>query len=217
MIPGAADPSTGPGGYGFGTLSVNASGSVKFSGLLGDGTKVSASSVVVGSGQWPLYLSPYSGKGLVWGWLSFVTSSTGQETVGQLNWLKQPGAPGKLYPNGFVFTGGVRVIESLYSYASGAPVLDWPQGEGVIELDGGLSSGQTNAVTLSANNKLSGVGTNKLSLTLTTASGLFQGTVPVPGTKTGISVSGVLLQGGNAGYGLFLGATNSGSVYLGRE
>ena len=99
-------------------------------------------------------------------------------------------------------------------------MLDWTNG--VIELAGGnfyqpdtLSPGLTNGVTLEASNKL--VGTNKLSLTLTTASGLFQGTVPVPGTKTSISVSGVLLQGNNAGYGLFLGATNSGSVYLGPE
>ncbi len=213
MIPGAADASTEPGGYGFGTLSVSTSGTVAFSGLLGDGTKVTASSVVAGSGQWPLYLSPsaYAGKGLVWGWLGFATNSAGQ-TVGSLTWLKQAGLPGKLYPKGFAFSGGVQVTESLYSYTSGARALNWTNG--VIELDGGnLSSNLTNAVTLGANNKLSGA--NKLSLTLTTASGLFQGTVPAPGSKSGIAVSGVLLQGDNAGYGLFLGATNSGSVYLG--
>ena len=221
MIPGAANPSTAPGGYGFGTLSVKASGSVSLSGMLGDGTKVSASSVVAGSGQWPFYLAPYSGKGLVWGWVSFVTNSADQETVGQLTWLKPAGASGALYPNGF--TNGVQVMESLYAYTNGTPALNWPQGAGVIELDGGLSSGLTNAVTLGANNKLSG--TNKLSLTLTTASGLFQGTVPVNGSKSGISVSGVLLRGTNAGYGLFLGSaqsgilgpSQSGSVYLGRD
>ena len=221
MIPGAADPSTAPGGYGFGALSVKASGSVSLSGMLGDGTKVSASSVVVGSGRWPFYLAPYSGKGLVWGWVSFVTNGTDQETVGQLTWLKPAEAPGALYRNGF--TNGVQVMESLYAYTNGTPVLNWSQGAGVIELDGGLSSGLTNAVTLGANNKLSGA--NKLSLTLTTASGLFQGTVPVNGSKTGIAVSGVLLRGSNAGYGLFLGSaqggilgpTQSGSVYLGPD
>ncbi|MGO9203727.1 MAG: InlB B-repeat-containing protein [Limisphaerales bacterium] len=211
MIPEAADASTGPSGYGFGTLSVSASGGITFSITLGDGSKVTAgSSVVVGSGRWPLYLSPpaYAGKGLAWGWLSFAASSTDQ-TVGSLNWLKQGGLPGKLYPNGFVFSG-VPVTESPYSYTNGAPLLNWTDGQGLI----GLSSGLTNAVTLGANNKLTG--TNKLSLTLTTASGLFQGAVPEPGSKSGISVSGVLLQGGNAGYGLFLGTSNSGSVYLGQ-
>jgi len=214
VIPGAAEPSTGPGGYGFGTLSVNASGTVKFTITLGDGNKVTASSVVVGSDRWPLYLSPpaYAGKGLAWGWLSFPTNSAGQEMTGQLNWLKEPGVPGALYPNGF--SNAVQVTESLYSYASGAPVLNWTKG--LIELDGGnLSSNLTCAVTL-ANKKLSGT-TNKLSLTLTTASGLFQGTVPAPGGKSSISVSGVLLQGTNAGYGLFLGPTNTGSVYLRAE
>ncbi len=218
--PEPADPSTEPIGYGFGTLSVNTSGTIAFSGMLGDGTKVTASSVVVGSGQWPLYLSPsaYAGKGLAWGWLSFATNGAGQNVVGWLSWLKEAGLPGALYPNGFGFTNGVQVLESLYSYTSGARVLNWTNG--VIELVGGnfyqpdtLSPGLTNGVTLEANNKL--VGTNKLSLTLTTASGLFQGTVPAPGSKSGIAVSGVLLQGDNAGYGLFLGATNSGSVYLG--
>jgi hypothetical protein len=77
-----------------------------------------------------------------------------------------------------------------------------------------LSSNLTYGVSL-ANNKLAG--TNKLSLTLTTASGLFQGTVPGPGANSTISVSGVLLQGTNAGYGVFLGRTNSGSVYLGPQ
>jgi hypothetical protein len=218
--PDLADPSAGPGGYGFGTLSVNASGTVTFSGTLGDGTKVTAGGVVAGSDHWPLCLSPsaYAGKGLAWGWLSFATNSASQDVVGSLSWVKETGLPGKLYPQGFGFTNSLQVTESLYSYTNGARVLDWTNG--VIELVGGnfyqpdtLSPGLTNGVTLEANNKLSA--TNKLSLTLTTASGLFQGTVPVPGTKTTIPVSGVLLQGGNAGYGLFLGSTNTGSVYLG--
>ena len=222
LPPEPAGPSTEPIGYGFGTLSVNTSGAIAFSGTLGDGSKLTASSVVVGSGQWPLYLSPsaYAGKGLAWGWLGFATNGAGQDVVGSLSWLKEPGLPGALYPNGFGYTNGLQVLESLYSYTSGARVLNWTNG--VIELAGGnfyqpgtLSPGLTNGVTLEAGNKL--VGSNKLSLTLTTASGLFQGTVPVPGTKTSISVSGVLLQGINAGYGLFLGATNSGSVYLGPE
>ena len=220
--PDEADPSAEPGGYGFGTLSVNASGAVTFSITLGDGTKVTAgSSLVVGTGQWPLYLSPpaYAGKGLVWGWLSFAAGSA-EQTVGSLSWLKEAGLPGELYPNGFGFTNGLEVTESPYSYINGERTLNWTNG--VIELAGGnfyqpdtLSPGLTNGVTLGANDKLSG--TNKLSLTLTTASGLFQGAVPVPGTKTAISVSGVLLQGANAGYGLFLGTSNAGSVYLGQE
>ncbi|MGO8679082.1 MAG: InlB B-repeat-containing protein [Limisphaerales bacterium] len=214
MVPPApAESSNEPGGYGFGTLSVSALGAVTFSGMLGDGTKVTAGGAAVGSGQWPLYASPtaYAGKGLVWGWLSFVTNGATQDVAGSLTWLKQAGLPGALYPNGFGFTNEVQVLESPYSYTSGARVLNWTNG--VLELAGGnLSQALTSGVTLGANNKFSG--TNKLSLTLTTASGLFQGTVPVTGSKTGISVSGVLLQGGNAGYGLFLGSTNSGSVVL---
>jgi hypothetical protein len=213
-IPGASDPSTGPGGYSFGTLSVSASGGVSYSITLGEGNKASGSSTVVGSGLWPLYISLYGSNGVMMGWLGFVTNDAAQDVVGQVAWVKEPGAGGRLYPNGFRFTAGLDATESLYDYTSGLPVLDWSQG--VIELDGGnLASPLTNAVTLGANNKFTAA--NKLALTLTTSSGLFQGTVPVPGSKSGISVSGVILQGRNAGYGLFLGPSQSGSVWLHSE
>jgi len=214
---GGPDPSTEPAGTGFGTLNVNTSGTLTFSVMLGDGTTVTAGSVVVGSGQWPLYLSPsaYMGQGAAWGWVSFVTNGASQEVTGSVNWLKPAGLPGKPYPNSPGFTNEVGVVGSLYSYTSGARVLNWTNG--LIELaGGGLSQDMIYEVTLGAKNTLSGT-TNKLNLTLTTASGLFQGTVPEPGSKTGYSVSGVLLQGNNAGYGLFLGPTNTGSVYLGPE
>ena len=103
-------------------------------------------------------------------------------------------------------------MKSVYTLQT--PVVDWTGGQGYI----GLSSGQTNAVTLGANNKFSPVGKSKLSLTLTPASGQFKGTVPVGGAASaGITVNGVLLQGTNGGFGLFLTATNSGSVFLGSE
>jgi len=213
VIPGAVDPATGPGGYGFGTLTVDVSGNLSFSGLLGDGAKVTQASVLVGQGQWPFYLSPYAGKGLVQGWLQFLTNGTNQDITGQVSWLKLGGVPGKLYPRGFEFPDGVDVVGSLYT--NGTPLLNWTDGHGLIELEGGnLSPAITNALTLGPNNKLSG--TNKLSLTLTTTSGLFRGSVPGPGRQS-ISVSGVLLQKWNEGYGLFLGTTNSGSVHLGPQ
>ena len=115
--PEPAGPSTEPIGYGFGTLSVNTSGAIAFSGMLGDGTKVTASSVVVGSGQWPLYLSPsaYAGKGLAWGWLSFATNGAGQDVVGSLSWLKETGLRGALYPNGFGYTNGLQAVRSRFT------------------------------------------------------------------------------------------------------
>jgi hypothetical protein len=212
VIPGAADAAIAPGGFGFGTVSVSSSGAIKYSVTLGDGSTINGGSVVVGSGQWPLCLSPSgnAGKELAWGWLSFPTNSADVETVGQLSWAREPAASG-IYSNGFVFSGGLPVLESVY--AQRTPALDWT-GQGYI----GLSSGQTNALTLGANNQFSPVVQSKLSLTLTPASGQFKGTVPAGGASSAsISVNGVLLQGTNAGYGLFLTPTNSGSVFVGQE
>ena len=215
VIPGATNAAAGPGGNGFGTVSVDVSGNIKFSGSLGDGTKVTQAGLVVGQGQWPFYLSPYGGKGLVQGWLSFLTNGAALDLAGPVGWFKLGGVSGKLYPSGFAFPDGVGVTGSVYAFTNGVRVLDWTNGAGIIELEGGnLPDSITNGLILGSNNKVSA--TNKLSkltLTLTTASGLFQGSVPTAGGKS-IPVSGVLLQNANAGYGLFLGTNQSGGVSL---
>ncbi len=217
VIPGAQDPSLEPGGYGFGTLSVDPSGNVNVSVTLGDGNKATQTTVIVGQGQdpdqWPLYLVPTSGQWMVRGWLGFVTNATDQAAVGQVSWVKAPKASDKLYAGGFHFSGGLDVSESPYSSVTGTAALGWTQGE--LDLTGGnLPSALAYGVQLGANNKLGGTTNKTLSLTITSTSGTFLGSVPGPAGKT-LSVSGVVLQNQNAGFGLFLGQTQSGSVRMG--
>src|SRR5208337_3042221 len=52
----AIPPDTsGPAGYGYGTMTVSPAGVVKWSGSLADGAKVSQTSAVSKDGLWPLY------------------------------------------------------------------------------------------------------------------------------------------------------------------
>jgi hypothetical protein len=76
-----------------------------------------------------------------------------------------------------------------------------------------LPQGFTDYFTLGKNSKVTD--TNKMSLTISTASGLFTGSVVNPATKKAISIYGAVLQKQNIGAGYFLGTNESGEVFLG--
>ena len=98
LIPGSENAATQPGGNGFGAVTVSDLGAITFSGTLGDGTRVTASSVVSHDGQWPFYVSLYGGKGSILGWLSFTNDGA---ISGQTGWFKLAMPAAKLYPGGF--------------------------------------------------------------------------------------------------------------------
>jgi hypothetical protein len=79
--------------------------------------------------------------------------------------------------------------------------------------NGNLPESFTNEVVLGANNKAVGT-TNATSLTITTSSGLFKGTVFNPATGKAIPANGVVLQLQNFGGGAFPGTNQIGRVRL---
>lgn len=209
VLPGADDSSLQPGGNGYCTISVNGPGDVSLKGVLGDGAKAAQKTFISQEGRWPLYVSPYKGQGVLFGWMTF-TNLPASDLSGTLYWLRLPQA-GNLYQNGFSFTNGIQAVGSLYSLTNGVPVLNLPSGGSMILQQGGLAQSFTNTFTLESNNKVSG-----MNLKITTKSGLFKGTAVDPNTGASIPVTGVLLQKQNAGYGLFQGTGQSGAVYLGQ-
>ena len=97
-------------GNGFGTLTVDTSGNVKWNLTLPDGTKLNASTTLSGAGMWPLYAQPYKGEGVTIGWMQF--GSTADDGFdGQCVWTKPAGASG-VYSGGL--TNGVNVFGSHY-------------------------------------------------------------------------------------------------------
>jgi hypothetical protein len=206
-IPGSPDAATQPAGWGYGALSLDTAGNVRFAGALADGTKVSQATALSAQAQWPLYASLYSGKGLVIGWLT-LTNQTNTDVSGLVSWIKAPDTRAKLYPSGFEFTNGVEVIGSRYN---GTPALNLGAGGAVILDGGGLPESETNAVTYSGNKF---TGANKSSVTISAGTGLFRGNVSAGAPKP-VPVSGALLQKQNVGYGYFISTNESGRVYLG--
>jgi hypothetical protein len=209
LIPGSRDAAVQPGGYGFGTVTVDPLGNLKFSGTLGDGTAVSQTAVVSEEGKWPLYDSPYSGNGSIIGWLTF-TNQPASDIMGTVTWTKLPRPTAKYYSAGF--TNQTDAVGSLFQFTNGIPVLDFAAGE-LWLTNGNLSQSFTNWFTLGGNNKVTS--TNKMSLTIATSSGLFTGSIVNPATKKSISIHGAVLQKQSLGAGYFLGTNESGGVLLG--
>jgi hypothetical protein len=206
LIPGSENASTQPGGDGFGAVTVSDEGNVTFSGMLGDGTTITSTSIVSSEGQWPLYVSLYGGQGSILGWLSFTTDGG---IGGQTGWFKLPQATAKLYPGGF--TNGAEAMGSAYRYNNDLPILNFTAGQ-LSLLNGDLAQSIINQISLGpdaqATNQSDG------NLIFTTASGLFKGSVINPETGNPITINGVVLQNQNFGAGFFLGASESGEVLL---
>jgi len=206
LIPGSENASAQPGGNGFGAVTVSDSGAVTFSGILGDGTPVSSTSIVTSEGQWPFYASLYGGKGSILGWLTF----TNQGGIsGQTGWFKLQQATAKLYPGGF--TNSAEVIGSIYQYTNGLALLGFTEGQ-LSLTNGDLAQSITNQVGLGPGTQATDQSAGKL--TFTDSSGLFKGSVMNPETGKPIAVNGIVLQNQNFGAGFFLGSTESGSVLL---
>ena len=63
--------------------------------------------------------------------------------------------------------------------------------------------------------KVTNLGTNKMTLSIRRSSGLFNGSVVVPETGRTISFNGAIFQNGDFGSGYFLQTNASGPVWLG--
>jgi len=209
-LPGDSQSANSPGGDSFGSVKVDASGNVIWSGSLSDGTKVTQKSVVSAQGTWPLYVSLYGGKGCVMGWIQF----TNNGLSGSVVWLKSGDAKGKYYPAGF--TNQLEVSGIPYRPPPlGTRLLDLSDGAGKLVLSGGgLGSPASNPLKLEFNNKVLDLSGNRLSLTLTPTSGLFHGNILNPDTGKPITFQGALFPDWNVGLGYFLTPNQSGQVYL---
>jgi hypothetical protein len=205
VLPGT-NTATQPNGNGFGSVTVSTGGNVTFSGTLGDGTKVTPSATESGQGQWPFYISLYSGDGVILGWLTF-TDEPDRDIDGQLYWFKTAQPSAATYKPGFAYE--LEVAGSAYSYTKGVPILDLTSGYLLLE-EGSVTQNFT-PFFLSSNSIVTD--SNKMKLTLTTSTGLFQGTT-TNAAGANVSFSGAVLQKQTNGFGLYLNGAQTGSVSL---
>lgn len=205
-----------PQGTGCGVLTVNAGGTIKLKGTLGDGTKIKQTAVVSQDGSWPVYIPLYARKGLLSGWLTFTNVVGVSDLNGTLTWTKPAQSNARFYRNGF--TNSVTAEGARYTRPpAGTPALVVSNAACNVLFTvgaGNLSSFLSNSVTLDAANKLSPCVADKSKFKIALATGLFSGSFPNPTTHKATKFNGALLQKQNLGAGFFLGTNQSGFVTL---
>lgn len=203
-FPGADESATLPKGDGWAAATITTAGGATLKGSLADGTVVNQTTPIAPDSRFPLYVSIASGKGSLFGWLSF--NSNAAPTV---KWFSPALATARYYPSGF--QSELPVSISPFTYQKGRPLLNFATGS--VALSGGNLSGDTNGViTLSTNNVVKSLLplTNQLSLTFNTADGTVTGNYTDALTRRKNTLKGVILQNQTNASGYFLGTNLSG-------
>lgn len=212
ILPDAGSPTT-PQGEGWGTLSLSLMGALTFSGTLADGTKVSQSTTLSKSGDWPLYVALHKGKGSLLCPAILDTNQPESDITGALHWFKQAQPTAKICPDGF--TNLTSVLGSRFLPPSPTNAL-LNLTEGSIEFSrDNISTAFTNLIALTPQNSVVNQSTNKLSLSVSKSTGRFSGSVVPPAGGKSISFSGAFLQRQILGAGFFIETNRSGNVILG--
>jgi hypothetical protein len=197
------------------TVKVSQTGTIQMSGTLADGSTISQSTAVSADGYWPLYASPYGGRGLLIGWLNFVDYGG----VGLVLWQKSPSvSSGGYFPNGFS-SERVAMVRPYTAPPPGQNAVNWTNGTVHIS-SGDLPAGVTSHVLL-VNNQFSMTdgSISNLTITISPANGLFQGTFVHPLTGRTTSFKGAVMQTASPFYymesgGWFLGTNAGGNIRL---
>ena len=209
VIPGTTGNAARPAGDGYATLHVATDSLGTMSGTLADGTRFSQSAYVTGDGDWPLFVSTYSGNGAIMSWLSFSNLST-SDLNGTLVWIKQAGASATSFPLGF--TNSLNALGSIYvAPAAGGKALNLSGA--VVSFSGGsLTTGFNNVVSVNAGSQVVNLSPNEMAMTVINSVGSFTGQVREPGTGILHMYGGVVLQKQNAGYGTMTGTPTGSRV-----
>ena len=189
-------------GFGYATLTISKSGSGSLSGVLNDGTKLSAKAPVAQSDLWPLYVSLDKGAGSCIGLISFITNTTLTAVV---DWFP-PAAPG-----GSAVLTKLDLIGSMF-VANQSTITGTNR---VIISGGGLGGDLVKTVTITGGQvAVLNPGRDALKVTLTLKTGQFTGTFIPPTGTTPIPFSGLLLQVQADGAGLFQNSGKTGGITI---
>ena len=209
--PGMGAPQDSPGGYGFATITNNLAGMAVLAGNLGDGTAFNQTVPISENGEIPVYVSLYTGKGSLLGWLTF-TNVPPQTLSGVLNWIKLSGASKPLYPGGF--TNETAVVASVYQ-PGGLSLTN-----GTLTISGATQTTSlvyTNVTVSGGALSYSGANnpTNALTETINARTGAMTLTFRPTGARASSTARGVVLQMSDTNAaGWFLGTNESGYFLL---
>jgi hypothetical protein len=179
-----------PQGTSVASVKIGATGTVRFSGSLADGTKFSGSSQLSQDLEWPLYASLYHGRGMVFGGLAF-TNANPTNFQGEVLWSKPANVNSAAYPQGFSATNAV--IGFAYSKPqSGQSALNLTQA--TLVLGGPITPELRKSVTLDDRNRLTTAQPGELKASVNRSTGLMRGRLLSPADPGAILLQGAVLQ-----------------------
>jgi hypothetical protein len=179
-----------PQGNGFGAATVDASGLVRASGVLGDGKPFASAAWLSKNGAWPFFAAPYPGSALV-GTLAFRGAGNANDVDGPLTWVKSS-----------AFTLGINVAGSRVA----PPVT--PDGRGTVVI--GASGVGSVPVTIDGGQLTSGL--PGFGIAIKPGGGFFLGKFIDPTAARALPIRGVFLQKQESGGGFFRSAGGTGFV-----
>lgn len=198
-----------PGGTGYGSVTVDALGAVRFVGVMGDGTPVSQGSGVNAAGEWPLYAAAYTRTGIQTALITgplFFRSTGAADLDGTLTWKRHAAR------RVTAFTASVAAIGSRYTFLPGERVLSFAEGY-VTFLNGGLvPPTPARRIALTTANGVQLLEGERFTMRIDTATGLFSGTFHHLRVRIPKRFSGALFQKQDRGAGLFIGTGQVGAV-----
>jgi hypothetical protein len=203
-----------PQGDGYGTVTINTAGTIKFAGVLADGVKVTQSVPISRYGTWYHHAVLYGGRGSTLSSIGF-QSDEFKDVEGFLDWVRPSGPSPKYYTNGFIYPRA-HLLGSKYVAPVGTASRILNLTEAQLVLSGGNLpvSPSINNVVLGLGSKVTNASPNTLTCTFTPTTGLFSGSYKEAGTTLSIPFRGAVLQHPflNRASGYFLGTTESGRV-----
>jgi hypothetical protein len=215
VLPGQVGNPLVPEGDGYGTVRITTAGRTTFSGILGDGVRVTQSASLSKNGHWPLYsgLRYRGGRGALLGWMNF-EDRPNDDLHGTVSWIKDPTTMDKFYPLGFDIQS--QAVGSIYL----RPVS--PQTNYVLNLTeaevsfsgGNLAPDFVNSILIGPSSRVSNLSSNRMTLTFSTAQGTYSGSVVDPTTLKSLRFNGAVLQKQNAGFGLLTGTNQTSRVVI---
>ena len=216
LPPNPASTDTSLMGVGYATLLVGSNGIAQFSGVLANGRTFTYGTTVSVNDTLPIYI-PFSSTSALSGMLT-ITPSSVSDLQGSLHWTRAANPAASIHPDAIDTT--LPVVGSLYVRpAAGTPVVTVPNAvnnSAIVLQDGNLNPTVTQPATLNGNSQLV-LSTPVLpgfNAGINLANGIYRGSFIHPVTHALSPFSGVIFQKQDAGYGLFLTASASGSSSL---
>jgi subtilisin family serine protease len=213
------DPESGslPNGDGYATASIDANGTVKWTGQLRDGTKASQTTKLSKTLTFPLFANLFEGEGVILGSVVLDSSQPDSDLSGTLHWFKLPRGKDTAFKNGFTDLN-TEVAGSIYQPPTGSGLVmselsagasmefrrgNLNVGTSIAEFDVAIQVQPKNKVAVSGNNPQTVI--TKISA----AKGTFRGTFRHPQTSIKTPFGGVFLQKPKIGAGGFTGSVSN--------